>query len=319
MGLPGDAHEYPRPDSAGFCSPVVSDRLNFGKSYRKSTKKRTSGLVNASNLLYNDTIKNIDRFCENDNRFEVQVMIRFILVFLLLMLFLVLTIPWVIWEAVWGKKDMEARNHRCLAVVQFMFRLILKISGTKLVIEGMENIPRDKAVLYVGNHRSYFDILIGYTTVPGLLGFVAKKEMTRYPVLKNWMDYVHCLFLDREDTREALKTILEGIDKIKHGISIWIFPEGTRNKNSEPTDLLPFKEGSLKMAEKTGCPVIPVAMLGNDGIFEQHIPFIRPRKVYLRYGKPIYLKELLPEQRKKSGAYTRDVIISMIKEMEEAV
>ncbi len=246
-------------------------------------------------------------------------MIRFILVFLLLMLFLVLTSPWVIWEAVWGKKDMEARNHRCLAVVQFMFRLILKISGTKLVIEGMENIPRDKAVLYVGNHRSYFDILIGYTTVPGLLGFVAKKEMTRYPVLKNWMDYVHCLFLDREDTREALKTILEGIDKIKHGISIWIFPEGTRNKNSEPTDLLPFKEGSLKMAEKTGCPVIPVAMLGNDGIFEQHIPFIRPRKVYLRYGKPIYLKELLPEQRKKSGAYTRDVIISMIKEMEEAV
>ena len=73
------------------------------------------------------------------------------------------------------------------------------------------------------------------------------------------------------------------------------------------------------MAEKTGCPVIPVAMLGNDGIFEQHIPFIRPRTVYLRYGKPIYLKELLPEQRKKSGAYTRDVIISMIKEMEEAV
>lgn len=121
-------------------------------------------------------------------------MIRFILVFLLLMLFLVLTIPWVIWEAVWGKKDMEARNHRCLSVVQFMFRLILKISGTKLVIEGMENIPRDKAVLYVGNHRSYFDILIGYTTVPGLLGFVAKKEMTRYPVLKNWMDYVQCLF-----------------------------------------------------------------------------------------------------------------------------
>lgn len=246
-------------------------------------------------------------------------MIRFILVFLLLMSFLILTIPWVIWEAVWGKKNMDARNRRCLATVQFMFRLILKVSGTKLVVEGLENIPRDQAVLYVGNHRSYFDILIGYTHVPGLLGFVAKKEMLRYPVLKNWMDYVQCLFLDRRDTREALKTILEGIEKIKHGISIWIFPEGTRNKNREPAELLPFKEGSLKMAEKTGCPVIPVAMLGNDKIFEQHIPFIRPQQVYLRYGEPIYLKELLPEQRKKSGAYIREVIISMIKEMEEAV
>lgn len=243
-------------------------------------------------------------------------MIRFILVFLLLMLFLVLSIPWVIVEAFWGKKNLEARNRRCLAIVQFMFRVILRISGTKLVVEGRENLPEDQAVLYVGNHRSYFDILIGYTTIPGLLGFVAKKEMTRYPVLKNWMEYVNCLFLDREDTREALKTILEGIEKLKKGISIWIFPEGTRNDNLEPTALLPFKEGSLKMAEKTGCPVIPVAMLGNDDIFEKHIPFIRPRRVFLRYGEPIYLKELPPEQRKKSGAYTRDVIISMLKEME---
>lgn len=246
-------------------------------------------------------------------------MIRFILVFLLLILFLILSIPWVIWEAVWGKKDMEARNRRCLAVVQFMFRLILKISGTRLMVEGKENIPENQAVLYVGNHRSYFDILIGYTTVPGLLGFVAKKEMLRYPVLRNWMEYVQCLFLDREDPRAALKTILEGIERIKQGISIWIFPEGTRNDNASPTDLLPFKEGSLKMAEKTGCPVIPVAMLGNDEIFEKHIPFIRSRRVYLRYGKPIYLKELPPEKRKKSGAYTRDVIISMIEEMQKAV
>lgn len=246
-------------------------------------------------------------------------MLKFILVASMVILFLIFSIPILIIEKQIGKTDPEKKGRHSLAIVRFMFRLILKVAGVHITVKGIENIPGDQPVLYVGNHRSYFDILIGYTTVPGLLGFVAKKEMTRYPVLKNWMDYVQCLFLDREDTREALKTILEGIDKIKHGISIWIFPEGTRNKNSEPTDLLPFKEGSLKMAEKTGCPVIPVAMLGNDGIFEQHIPFIRPRKVYLRYGKPIYLKELLPEQRKKSGAYTRDVIISMIKEMEEAV
>ena len=75
-------------------------------------------------------------------------------------------------------------------------------------------------MLYVGNHRSYFDILVGYTTVPGLTGFVAKKEMTRYLLLRDWMRNVNCLFLDRDNMKEGLKTILEGIEKIKAGISV---------------------------------------------------------------------------------------------------
>lgn len=243
-------------------------------------------------------------------------MIRFLIVFILLMAFLVLSIPWVVLEAVRGKKNPEARDRRALAVVRFMFRLLLWVSGTDVTVEGREHIPEHQAVLYVGNHRSYFDILIGYTTVPGFLGYVAKKEMKRYPVLKNWMEYVHCLFLDRDDPRAALKTILEGIEKVKQGISIWIFPEGTRNRQEEPTDLLPFKEGSLKIAEKTGCPVIPVAMFGNDDIFERHIPFIRARHVCIRFGEPFYVKQLPPELKKKSGAYTRDVIIGMLREMQ---
>ena len=80
----------------------------------------------------------------------------------------------------------------------------------------------------MGNHRSYFDILGGYTTVPGLMGFVAKKEMLGYPLLRSWMKNVNCLFLDRENLKEGLKTILEGIEHVKSGISVWIFPEGTK-------------------------------------------------------------------------------------------
>ena len=77
---------------------------------------------------------------------------------------------------------------------------------------------------YGGNHRSYFDILVGYMTVPGLTGFVAKKEMLKIPLLRTWMQRVNCLFLDRVDIKEGLKTILEGIEKMNAGVSIWIFP-----------------------------------------------------------------------------------------------
>lgn len=244
-------------------------------------------------------------------------MIRFMGLATVLILFLVVSIPLLVFEEGLKRFRPEAQKRQSIAVVRFMFRLLLKISGTQVTVEGRENIPEDRAVLYVGNHRSYFDILIGYTTTQGLLGFVAKKEMLRYPSLKTWMQHVQCLFLDREDIREGLKTILTGIEMMKEGTSIWIFPEGTRNENEAFTDLLPFKEGSLKIAEKSGCPVIPVAMVGNADIFEKHIPFIRKRSVRIRYGEPIMVKELPKELKKKSGAYLREVIIGMLKEMED--
>lgn len=243
-------------------------------------------------------------------------MIRFIGLATVLILFLVFSIPLLVFEEILKRFHPEIQKRQSIATVRLMFRLLLKISGTQVTVEGRENIPTDQAVLYVGNHRSYFDILIGYTTTQGLLGFVAKKEMLRYPSLKTWMQHVQCLFLDREDIREGLKTILTGIEMMKEGTSIWIFPEGTRNENEVFTDLLPFKEGSLKIAEKSGCAIIPVAMVGNADIFENHIPFIRPQKVRIRYGKPIDLKGLPKEVKKKSGAYVRDVIITMLNEMQ---
>ena len=125
------------------------------------------------------------------------------------------------------------------------------------------------------------------------------------------MKNIHCLFLDRKNIKEGLKTILAGIDKVKHGISIWIFPEGTRNRDA---GMMEFKEGSMKIAEKTGCPIIPVAMTGTAEIFEKHIPWIKKSHVTVTFGKPIDIKTLEKDQKKFLGAYTREVILSMLPE-----
>lgn len=242
-------------------------------------------------------------------------MIRFILVALTVVLFLILSIPLLAVLWVMDRFDRQRRQRISIRVIQGIFRFILKLAGVQITIEGLEQVPKDRAVLYVGNHRSYFDILTGYVTVPGLMGFVAKKEMLRYPLLKTWMKNVNCLFLDRENIKEGLKTILAAIEQIKSGVSVWIFPEGTRNEG-DLLDLLEFHEGSLKIAEKSGCPVVPVAIMGTAEIFESHLPFIRPGQVKIRYGTPFLIKELEPAERRRSGAYTREVIISMLKEME---
>ena len=156
-------------------------------------------------------------------------MLKFILVASIVILFLIFSIPILIVEKRIGKSNPEKRGKQSLTIVRFMFRLILKAAGIHITVKGFENIPEDEAVLYVGNHRSYFDILVGYTTVPTSLGFMAKKEMEKIPLLSNWMRNVNCLFLDRENIREGVKAILDGVSKVKSGTSIWIFPEGTRN------------------------------------------------------------------------------------------
>ena len=242
-------------------------------------------------------------------------MLRFILVALTVVLFLILSISFLLILLVVGDYDTKRRQRISLKVIRGVFRLILKIAGVRITVEGRENIPQGQAVMYVGNHRGYFDILTGYVTVPDLMGFVAKKEMLRYPLLRTWMKYVNCLFLDRKNIKEGLKTILAAIAQIKEGVSVWIFPEGTRNENGL-LELLEFHEGSMKIAEKSGCPIVPVAIKGTAEIFEEHIPFIRPGRVVIRYGEPFYIKELEPSKRKFSGAYTRERIISMLREME---
>lgn len=238
-------------------------------------------------------------------------MIRILLIVVFLVsFFLVGTLAWIALFII-GKFNLNLRHKISLAIVQWAFKVVLFISGTKLTVEGIENIPEDKAVLYVGNHRSYFDIVVLYTLVPNLTGFVAKKEMEKIPFLSVWMTLVNCLFLDRQDVREGLKTILKGVEYIKSGISICIFPEGTRNKGSE-RDLMPFKEGSLKMAEKTGCPIIPLAMKNTAAIFEEHFPRVKRTHVHIEFAKPIYPDKLEKEEKKFLGAYTRDIIIGML-------
>ncbi len=234
-------------------------------------------------------------------------MIRLILVAVFLVLFLVLGIPLLLIEWVIGKFNQRAKDISSLRIVQWAFKMILFLAGTKVVIKGEENVPKNEPVLYVGNHRSYFDIVITYSRVPDLTGYIAKKEMLRWPLLVNWMKNLHCLFLDRQDVKQGLKTILTAIDKVKAGISICIFPEGTRNRVNDT--FMEFHEGSFKVASKSGCAVVPMAIYNSAAIFEDHIPWIRKTTVIVEYGKPFYIKDLPKETQKRVGAYSRDLIM----------
>lgn len=246
-------------------------------------------------------------------------MIRTTLVWITVIGYLILSIPLLIAEWIIGKFDPLKKEISSLRIIQTVFRYILFITGVKVTVIGEENVPKDTPVLYIANHRSYFDILLTYCRCPIRTGYVAKKEMESFPLLSTWMRYLHCLFLDRTDLKQGLKTILEAVEKVKSGISICIFPEGTRNKGEDELDMLPFHEGSFKIATRANCPIIPIAMNNTAQMYEAHSPKVKPCHVVLEYGKPIYPDQLSKEDKKHIGVYTQNVIREMLKKNQALV
>ncbi len=236
-------------------------------------------------------------------------MIRLILVAIFLVLYFILSIiPYfVLWVV--GKFNPDAKGAISRQVVKAAFHCIIFICGIKLKVVGKENLLKDQAVLYVGNHRSFFDIVTVYPQFPEQTGFIAKKELNKVPFLRVWMRYIHCLFIDRSNIREGMKTILAGIEQLKSGVSVFICPEGTRSKDGT---VLEFKEGGLKMASKAKVPIIPVAFTGTSAIFEDHFPWIKKGNVTIQFGEPIYIDQLEKEEQKHLGAYTREKVVEML-------
>ncbi len=233
-------------------------------------------------------------------------MIRFFIVSSFVILFLILSTPLMLAEWIVGKFNMDAKNRSSLAIVNWAFRCVIRLAGVNVIALGEENIPKDTAVLYAGNHRSFFDIVLTYVRVPRPTGYIAKKEMEKVPLLSVWMKDLHCLFLDRQNIKEGMKTILSAVEKAKSGISICIFPEGTRNKTADT--FLPFHEGSFKIAEKAGIPIIPMTIVNSAAVFEDHFPKIKKATVIISYGEPIYPDRLSREEKKAMGSKVRNVI-----------
>ena len=124
-------------------------------------------------------------------------MIRLILCALFLALFLILSLPeqFVLWllRFRWPK----APDKVSYPMVAWAFRVVTFLAGTKLVIVGKDRIPRDTPVLFIGNHRSFFDSVFTYSQIISPTAYLAKKETRKVPGMSIWMSLMHCQFLDR--------------------------------------------------------------------------------------------------------------------------
>ncbi len=241
-------------------------------------------------------------------------MIRIFICITFVVLFLILMIPVGFVFFLIGLFNRPAKDQASMALIRTAFKILLFLAGTRLTLIGEDRIPKDQPVLYVGNHRSYFDIVATGSRVFRPTGYIAKKELKKVPLLSWWMKNIRCEFLDRKDIRQGLQVIMDCIKHVKEEqISYFIFPEGTRNDGEEGT-LLPFHEGSLKIAEKSGCPIVPVAISNTHEILEAHFPRIKSVHAVIEYCEPIYTAELSKEEKKGLANRVSGMIAEKLKE-----
>lgn len=167
-------------------------------------------------------------------------------------------------------------------------RKLLKVSGTQVTVKGIENVPKDRAVLFVANHQSNFDIPILLGNIDRPKAFIAKVELEKFPVINKWMTLMECVFMDRSNIRQSAKAINQGIKNLKNGYSMVVFPEGTRTYDGI---MLEFKPGALKLATKSGAPIVPVTINGSKDIMTKGSNIIRPAKVEIVIDSPIEITD----------------------------
>jgi 1-acyl-sn-glycerol-3-phosphate acyltransferase len=182
---------------------------------------------------------------------------------------------------------------------------ILFTAGTKIVVEGLENVDPEKHYIFIGNHQSHFDVLVLFATLPLTIRFIAKKELFPIPVF-GWALYASGMIkIDRGDREKAMKSMAKAIETIRRQVSVAIFAEGTRSASGE---ILPFKKGGFVMAIKGNIPIIPVSISGSRAILQKHSLRVTSGKVRIIYGKPIDTTGYNYEQREELMERTRKII-----------
>lgn len=198
------------------------------------------------------------------------------------------------------KLGKESDLPKTKAVVAVWARRLMRLAGGKVTVVGLENIPKDMPVLFVGNHSGYFDIplLLGY--LDNVHPIVAKKEIAKMPLINRWMRLFNCLFIDRKNPRQSVSTLNEAAQLIEQGHSVSIFPEGTRAKDGKVGE---FKSGAFKIAAKANAPIVPIAIKGTRDLMENNNYFIHPATVKMVVLPPVNVAglekselKLLPEK-----------------------
>lgn len=198
-------------------------------------------------------------------------------------------------------------------IVPFWATLVLRIAGVRFTVARAAELPAGP-VVFVANHRSHFDIPIVWLALDRPFRFVAKRELAGIPFFGWALRLLGHVIVDRGDSASARATMDRAVSRVRGGVSVLVFPEGTRGEPSrfahEP--VAPFKKGGVILAIQAGVPIVPVAIAGTERVLPKRATAIRPGAVRVTIARPIPTVGLTEEDRTRLTDEVRAVIAAAL-------
>ena len=217
---------------------------------------------------------------------------------------LILSLPALLISVLTQSKEEFARPPKtALWVVEHIIPTVVWLGGCRCTVYGKENIP-EGAAYYTGNHQGNFDVGLILYALGGYKIPIAKYEASKVPLANLWMKVLRLIFIKRNEPRQSAECMNKAAGYLEHGVSVVVFPEGTRSKSRTLGD---FKPGAFKPALKTGVPVVPFVIDGTYKCFEEH-KTLKKAEVTLHILPPVYPEKLGITKTKELSAYVRQLI-----------
>ena len=196
------------------------------------------------------------------------------------------TVIFCVWGLLISLFDKNGRIIHFYAAVPWA-KVILRVCGVNVRVKGQENVDARVPRIYMTNHQSAIDIFALLAYLPVDFKFIMKQELMKIPLLGLTMRMANYIGITREDPRKAVQSMREALERIKNGVSVLIFPEGTRSVDG---GLQPFKKGGFNLALKSGCDIVPVAICDSFRIILKGTLRINKGTFGMQIGKPISIK-----------------------------
>ena len=182
--------------------------------------------------------------------------------------------------------------------VGLFIRMGLAMAGVRVDVVGLEHLDPEGTYLFTPNHQSLIDVPVLWTYLGRNLGYLAKKELLRNPVLRYGFPVIGVVPINRSNTAAAVRSARLAVENLRCGKSYVVYPEGTRSPDGR---LLPFKKGAFIMAMDAGVPVVPVTVAGGTAVMPKGGVRIYPSTIRITVHEPI-----------PAGAYSRETLADLI-------
>ncbi|MGY0561540.1 lysophospholipid acyltransferase family protein [Luteimonas sp. A277] len=190
---------------------------------------------------------------------------------------------------------------------------LLRASGGRFEVEGLERVDWSQPYVLVANHQSVLDICALFRAVPVPLRFLLKQEMTRVPFVNWYAKAMGMVFIPRDDRRGATQALRRSAELVRSGAVLCIFPEGTRSRDGT---FGRFKPGAFQVAIESGARVLPVALEGTGAVLPPDGAFrARPGLIRVRFGTPLELHaDGGPLDRQQLAARAQDAVEGLLRD-----